>query len=156
PFRCTRPGGQVPCRKGRRERPWPLLACLPEGDSTMRQRLFGASLLALFVLAMALVGSALSAPKDKKKKKAEEPPIDSGKLNAGVFTGKLESVPGSDRLFLVGVEEKKLEATGKKGARNGTVDSILRLQAQIQTHTARLATSRNPAAELRHIQSLQL
>jgi len=76
------------------------------------RRLVGATLLlAAFVL---VPGIDVHAQKTKPGKVKELPNVDSSKLGAGEFTGTLKSVPGSDRLFNLEIEQRKLVPTGLK------------------------------------------
>src|SRR5262245_1576461 len=81
------------------------------------RRLVCASLLLIAFLAVPSV--ELHAQKDKKKMDApDKTPVDSAKLS-GEFIGKLKNTPGTDRIFVITSETKKLVPTGKGGARIG-------------------------------------
>lgn len=82
------------------------------------RRLFGAG----WLLVVCLVMPGLDARGQNKKKgnvKAAVETTDSGKLTAGDFIGILRSVPGSDRLFVLEMQEQKLIPVAKP--KNGQV-----------------------------------
>lgn len=85
----------------------------------MRRRVIGASLLAAIVF---LLPGAESFAQNKKKGDPDKPKgktVDSAKLPAREYAGKLGSVPGTDRVFLVEMESKSIVPTGvRNGGRN--------------------------------------
>jgi hypothetical protein len=84
----------------------------------MRRRVIGAGLLAAVVFALP---GAESLAQNKKKGDPEKPKgktVDSAKLPAREYAGKLGSVPGTDRVFLVEMESKSAVPTIRNGGRN--------------------------------------
>jgi hypothetical protein len=114
------------------------------------RRYIGASLL----LGLCVGLSAEAAPPDKKRGKADGPPLDSEKLSAGSYAGKLLTVPGSDRAFTVRVDFP--ETKGRLPRGNPELYQLIRIQNQIAQEQNRMAVSRNPAANLTRIQSLMV
>src|SRR5262245_15313125 len=117
-------------------------------------RLAATSLLVAFLL---VPSADLHAQKDKKKKMdaPEVKTIDSAKLS-GEFTGALKSTPGSDRIFTVTVETKKLVPTGKGGNTKGnnTLNRIIQLQNQIANDQAQLQRARTAQQRTQYQQRL--
>jgi hypothetical protein len=116
----------------------------------MRHRLFGASLLTAVIV-------LFPAAKAHAQKKKNEKPIDSAQLPAGSeYVGKLKTVPGSDRTFLVTVDFKTLVPIGKINPRtaNPNLQPILRTQQQIQEAQNRLARAKTPQQQQQQLQRL--
>jgi len=110
------------------------------------------------VLLSGLVAVPLELHAQKDKKKMDAPaPVDSAKLT-GEFVGTVKTTPGTDRLFIVTVEVKKLVPTGKNpGAyrgNNGTVNRILNLQNKIARDQAQMQSARNPQQLRQYYQNL--
>jgi hypothetical protein len=105
---------------------------------------------------LAVPSADLLAQKDKKKMDAP-PAIDSAKLT-GEFIGTLKSTPGTDRLFIVSVETKKLVPTGKKTTpyrgNNANVNRIIQLQNRIAQDQSRLQSAKNPQQVRQYYQNL--
>jgi len=136
---------------------WPHRSFAAEQGESFMRRLAASGLLLAAILAVPSVH--LYAQKDKKKKMdaPEVKTIDSAKLH-GEFTGKLKSTPGSDRLFIVTLETKKLTPTGKgnlKGSRgNNAVNRIIQLQNKIANDQAALQRARSPQQLRQYYQNL--
>jgi hypothetical protein len=119
------------------------------------RRLVGRILLLIAILAVPSLD--LHAQKDKKKKMDnKESAVDSSKLT-GEFVGILKSVPGSDRIFLLESETKRLVYTGKgnPGRVNNNVNRILQLQNRIAQDQRQLATAKSPQQRNQAIGRLQ-
>jgi len=116
----------------------------------MRHRLLGATLLiaALFLLPM-----SLNAGRNKKSQPIEEPPVDSAKLLPGKFFGTLKDLPGSDRVFVVNIEELKLVPSGKKNT--AAINAINRLQNQITQATNQYNRARKAGPKANALAKLQ-
>jgi len=115
-------------------------------------------LLAAFVLMSSFEGFAQDPKKDKKNTM----PVDSAKLDSGEFVGVLKTVPGSDRLFTMEVQTVKyvtvpgrklprsfsprlLRGTGNTArSYNNAVNNLVKLNQNIATAQAQMASARNP------------
>jgi hypothetical protein len=135
-----------------------------EGESAMLQRFLACGLLAALVVVL-----PLAAADDKKGKKDDpkQAPVDSDKLSAGDYTGKLLTAPDPDGTFTLQVETKRTEPKNpnqlsKKEAQLQTKiqqsqQKIANLQAQIiAARTAKEATHHQTQLqkELTHLQQL--
>jgi hypothetical protein len=127
----------------------------------MRHDFIGASLLLASFFLLPAVTEAQG--KRKKAPKDTEAPLDSAKLAPGEFTGKLKTVPGTDRLFVVAAEFKSLKQTSKgrpgrivtpRGA-SANVQQIIRLQNQIQQAQMQAARARTPQQYMQQLQRAQ-
>jgi hypothetical protein len=122
----------------------------------MKRRLLGLCL--LLSLAIALP-SMLEAQAPKPATKA---PTDSDKLQAGEFSGSLKSTPGSDRTFILKIDQRTLQPTGRgvnPGRVNRDVQRILNAQNQILQAQNRVATARTPQqrnSAMQHLQRAQV
>jgi hypothetical protein len=128
----------------------------------MLSRLVGSSVLAATFVLMPV----LAQGPDKKKGPAEPgAPRDSDTLRAGEFTGKVKSVPGSDRLFTVEVVHRFLVPTApaaRPAASNPGVSAALRdsaaraeaIYGQIRAATAQAARARTPQQRRAIVQHL--
>jgi hypothetical protein len=118
----------------------------------MRSTSLGTALLAgLFLI---LPASA----QDRKKDKKAPPTVDSDKLAAGEYTGKLKTTPGSDGEFTVEVEVPHLELKNPNQiprSNNNQLNNIYREQQRIVQLQGQLAASRTPQEYARNLQSLQ-
>jgi hypothetical protein len=118
----------------------------------MIRRLIGAALM-LAALA-AFVGSEAQAQKKPKKDKPAAT-LDSATLPVGDYSGILKSVPGTDRMYNVEIEQKipvyKNGGRGSPAARVNQLQNQIN-QAQAQALSARTVAQRNNA--LRRINSL--
>src|SRR5262249_38751836 len=74
----------------------------------------GATLLLAAFVALPHIDLHAQNPKKNQGKVKELPSADSSKFGAGEFTGTLKSVPGSDRMFNLEIEQRRLVATGVK------------------------------------------
>jgi hypothetical protein len=107
----------------------------------MKRRLLGLCL--LLSLAVALP-SFLEAQAPKPAPKA---PTDSDKLQSGEFTGTLKTTPGSDRTFILTINQRTLQPTGRgvnPGRVNHDVQRVLHAQNQILQAQNKLASARTP------------
>jgi hypothetical protein len=118
----------------------------------MLRRLLGAGLLLGVLLALP-AGDLLAQNKKKADPKKDAPPADSDKLAAGDFAGALKSVPGTDRLFTLEVQQVTLVPTGARVTvqPTGNAGRVLRIQnqmvsAQRQALRARTVQQRVQAA----------
>lgn len=116
-------------------------------------RLAASCLLSLVFLAVPAVELHAQKEKDKKKKMDAPEVVDSAKLS-GEFVGNLKSTPGTDRIFSLTVETKKLVATGKGGGNNSGANRIIQLQRQIANDQVQLQRARNLQERLRYQQRL--
>jgi hypothetical protein len=115
------------------------------------RRLVGASLLTLALLAACAV--ELHAQKDKKK---DQPAVDSAKLH-GEFIGTLKTTPGTDRVFIVSVETKKLVLPKNYNPRNGNANTnrVTNLQNQINNSIRQAQNARSPQQRYQAMQRVQ-
>jgi len=109
----------------------------------MLRRLLGASLLVAAFVGLPALSDA-QAPKKGQAKDAR-PSIDSEKLHAGVFVGKLKTTPASDRTFTLTVEDKHLAPNGKAPRNNNSaLNRVLQAQNRMQQAQNHMASARNP------------
>jgi hypothetical protein len=120
------------------------------------RRLVGASLLTFVFLAVPAI--ELHAQKDKKKKddKPDTPAVDSSKLS-GEFVGTLKSTPGTDRVFILTTETKKLVLPKNYNAKSGSnnVNRIVQLQNQLANDQRQIQTARTPQARYQAMNRVQ-
>jgi len=115
----------------------------------MRHRLIGASLLTAAIL---LLPMSLNA-QTKKKEKDPGPPIDSAKLLSGKFFGTLKDVPGSDRVFVVTIEEAILVPSPRNNT--ATNQAIAKLQPKITQATNQYNRARKAGPKANALAKLQ-
>jgi hypothetical protein len=116
----------------------------------MRRHL-GFGLLTAFLLAL-----PVSAADEKKKGDNVLPTIDSDKLTAGDYTGKLLTVPGTDGSFTLEIQVPKLVLKNPNQAPSGNkYANVIREQQRITQLQNQLAHSRNTQQYLQRYNQLQ-
>jgi hypothetical protein len=125
------------------------------------RRTLGASLL-LTALTVLPSAGVYAQKKNKDAPRKGDLPVDSSKLSQGEFIGVLKKVPGTERLFTLETETKRLVATGRGvrvGAGNSDVYRVLQLQNQLQQAQNRVNLARTPrqlAEAMNRVQNLQV
>jgi hypothetical protein len=116
--------------------------------------------LACGLLAALVVVLPLAAADDKKSKKDDpkQTPVDSDKLPAGDYTGKLLTAPGTDGTFTLQVETKRTEPKnpGKLTEKETQLQlKIQQSQAKIAQHQAQIIAARTAKDAAHHQAQLQ-
>src|SRR6478672_1668418 len=122
----------------------------------MLHRLFAFGLLSALVVAL-----PLTAADDKKGNKKDPPKpasVDSDKLAAGDYTGKLLTTPDADGNFTLQVDTKRTEPKDptKLTTKEGQLQTrIQQAQQKIAQHQAQIIASRTPREAAQHQAQLQ-
>jgi len=128
----------------------------------MRKIVVGFGALVALFLALPLA-SAADPKKDNKKPDAKDAgaTLDSDKLPAGKFSGKLSSVPSTDGKFHVAIEYQHVEMTQqgqqavKNNPQNQNLQQLYRQQQQIAQAQQQLANARSREQQMQPYQHLQ-
>lgn len=109
------------------------------------RRLIGSGLLVAVIFGLP-VADVLAQKKKKDDPAAVSDVIDSSKLTAGEFVGKLSGTPASDRMFRLEIEVPAPAGNGKAGwnGGNNTASRLAQAQQRMAQAQARLATARTP------------
>jgi len=97
------------------------------------------------MLGLALAPMNLAVAQKKKDAPPAKPAVDSDKLPSGDISGVLKSVPGTDRMFQVEMETKRLLPTGGKvGTGNNNINQLLQAQNQVKQAQTSLLRAKSP------------